>query len=162
MDIFEDHCSTILDFPGSSDSKVSAYNAGEPGSIPGLGKTSWRRKWQPTPVFLPGKSHGQSSLVGYTVHGVAKSWTRLRDFTLTFTFIWPSAGCACQGPLRGWSQGRSLRQHWNTLGAAWEGPLGVCLHVWCVIWGQRNCRIREGMSPWPSGSLTLVSKRRSL
>ena len=25
----------------------------------------WRRKWQPTPVFLPGKSHGQKSLVGY-------------------------------------------------------------------------------------------------
>ena len=27
----------------------------------------WRRKWQPTPVFLPGESHGQRSLVGYTV-----------------------------------------------------------------------------------------------
>jgi len=26
----------------------------------------WRRKWQPTPVFLPGKSHGQRSLVGYS------------------------------------------------------------------------------------------------
>jgi len=30
------------------------------------GKMPWRRKWQPTPVFLPGKSHGQRSLVGYT------------------------------------------------------------------------------------------------
>ena len=29
----------------------------------------WRRKWQPTPVFLPGKSHGQSSLVGYSPWG---------------------------------------------------------------------------------------------
>ena len=28
------------------------------GSIPGLGRFPWRRKWQPTPVFLPGKSHG--------------------------------------------------------------------------------------------------------
>ena len=27
----------------------------------------WRRKWQPTPVFLPGKSHGQRSLVGYSL-----------------------------------------------------------------------------------------------
>ena len=27
--------------------------------------TSWRRKWQPTPVLLPGKFHGQRSLVGY-------------------------------------------------------------------------------------------------
>ena len=26
----------------------------------------WRRKWQPTPVFLPGKSHGQRSLAGYS------------------------------------------------------------------------------------------------
>ena len=35
------------------------------GSIPGLGrKISWRRKWQPTPVFLPGEFHGQRSLVG--------------------------------------------------------------------------------------------------
>ena len=32
-----------------------------------------RRKWQPTPVFLPGKSHGQRSLAGYTAHGVAKN-----------------------------------------------------------------------------------------
>ena len=40
---------------------------------------SWRRKWQPTPVFLPGESHGQRSLVGSTVHGVAKSQTRPSD-----------------------------------------------------------------------------------
>ena len=35
----------------------------------------WRRKWQPTPGFLPGKSHGQRSLAGYSPHGVAKNWT---------------------------------------------------------------------------------------
>ena len=33
---------------------------------PRSGKISWRRKWQPIPVFLPGKSHGQKSLVGYS------------------------------------------------------------------------------------------------
>ena len=33
---------------------------------PWIGKISWRRKWQPTPVLLPGKSHGQRSLVGYS------------------------------------------------------------------------------------------------
>ena len=32
---------------------------------------SWRREWQPTPVFLPGEFHGQWSLVGH-IHGVAK------------------------------------------------------------------------------------------
>ena len=34
-----------------------------------VGKIPWRRKWQPTPVCLPGKSHGQRSLVGYRPRG---------------------------------------------------------------------------------------------
>ena len=33
---------------------------------PGMGRIPWRRKWQPTPVFLPRKSHGQRSLAGYS------------------------------------------------------------------------------------------------
>jgi len=37
---------------------------------PWVRKISWRRKWQPTPVFLPGKSHGQRSLVGYSPWGL--------------------------------------------------------------------------------------------
>ena len=32
-------------------------------------KIPWRRAWQPTPVFLPGESHGQRSLVGYSPRG---------------------------------------------------------------------------------------------
>ena len=43
----------------------------------------WRRQWHPTPVLLPGESHGWRSLV---VHGVAKSPKRLKDFTFTFHF----------------------------------------------------------------------------
>ena len=35
------------------------------GFEPWIGKTPWRRAWQPTPVFLPGESHGQRSLAGY-------------------------------------------------------------------------------------------------
>jgi len=31
-----------------------------------VGKIPWRKGWQPTPVFLPGESHGQSSLGGYS------------------------------------------------------------------------------------------------
>ena len=34
-----------------------------------VGRTPWRRKWQPTPVFLPGESHGQRSLAGYSQWG---------------------------------------------------------------------------------------------
>ena len=44
-----------------------------------------RRQWHPTPVLLPGKSHGQRSLWA-AVHGVAKSRTRLSNFTFTFHF----------------------------------------------------------------------------
>ena len=36
---------------------------------PWIKKIPWRRKWKPTPVFLPGKSHGQKSLVGYSPWG---------------------------------------------------------------------------------------------
>jgi len=43
--------------------------------IPGLGRFPWRRKWQPTPVFLPGKSHRQRSLVGYSLCGHKRDMT---------------------------------------------------------------------------------------
>ena len=36
---------------------------------PWVRKIPWRRKWRPTPVFLPGKSHGQRILVGYSPWG---------------------------------------------------------------------------------------------
>ena len=36
---------------------------------PWVGKIPWKRKWQPTPVFLPRKSHGQRSLAGYSPGG---------------------------------------------------------------------------------------------
>ena len=107
-------------FPGGSDGKESTCSAGDPGSIPGLGKSPgegngtplqysclenpgteepgrlqsmgslrvghdwatslslstfmrWRRKWQPTPVFLPGESHGRRSLVGCSPWGRTES-----------------------------------------------------------------------------------------
>ena len=40
---------------------------------PWVRKISWRRKWQPTPVFLPGKSQGQRSLAGYSPWGPKES-----------------------------------------------------------------------------------------
>ena len=47
-------------------------------SDPWVGQISWRREQQPTPVFLPGESHGQWSLEGYSPR-VAESRTRLSD-----------------------------------------------------------------------------------
>ena len=43
--------------------------------IPGSERSPWRRKWQPTPVFLPGKSHGQRSTVGSSAWGRRESDT---------------------------------------------------------------------------------------
>ena len=62
-----------LGLPGGSDGKVSACNAGDLGLIPGVGKIPWRRIWQLTPVLLPGKFHGQRSLVGYSPWGRKES-----------------------------------------------------------------------------------------
>ena len=58
------------DFPGDSVLKNSPANTGaRSGFDPWVGKIPWRRKWQPTPVFLPGKSHGWRSLAGYNLWG---------------------------------------------------------------------------------------------
>ena len=58
-------------------SKKSACNAGDRFN-PWVGKISWRRKWQPTPVFLPGESRGQRSLAGYSPWGCKESETTVR------------------------------------------------------------------------------------
>ena len=65
------HC-----FPGGSEGKASACNAGDPGFNTWVGKSPWRRKWQSTPTLLPGKSHGWRSLVGYSPWGrrVGHDW----------------------------------------------------------------------------------------
>ena len=56
-------------FPGSTGSEESACQFRRCRFDPWIGKIPLRRKWQPTPVFLPGKSHGQRSLVGYSPWG---------------------------------------------------------------------------------------------
>jgi len=55
---------TCPGFAGGTVVKNPPADAGDTGSIPGVGKIPWRRKWQPTPVLLPGESHGQRSLAG--------------------------------------------------------------------------------------------------
>ena len=68
---------------------------GRPGFDPWVRKIPWRRKWQPTLVFLPGKSHGQRSLAGYNPWGSKESDTteRLQSFndlwnSIMFVLTW--------------------------------------------------------------------------
>ena len=55
------------------ESACSAGVAGDLGVIPGSGKIPGRRKWQPTPILLPGESQGQRSLAGYRPWGCKES-----------------------------------------------------------------------------------------
>ena len=56
---------------------------GRPGFNPWVGKILWRRKWQHTPVLLPGKSHGQRSVVGFNSWGCKESNTTEQCHSLT-------------------------------------------------------------------------------
>ena len=59
-----------MGFPGGSNGKESTCNAGDPGLIPGSGRSLGEgHAWQATPVFLPGESHGQRSLADYSSQG---------------------------------------------------------------------------------------------
>ena len=62
----------------------STCNARDMSSIPGLGRSPQRRKWQPTPVFLPENPMDRGAWRA-TVHGVAKRWTQLSDFDYIIT-----------------------------------------------------------------------------
>ena len=64
---------TCQDFPVGSDGKESVCQCRKPGFDPWVGKISWKKKWQPTPVFLPGEFHGQRSLAGYSPWGPKES-----------------------------------------------------------------------------------------
>jgi len=52
---------------------ANAGEAGDAGFNSCVRKIHWRRKWQPTPVFLPGKTHSQRSLAGYSPWGCKES-----------------------------------------------------------------------------------------
>ena len=69
----------ILDCPGGSDGKASVYNAGDPGSTPGWGRAPGEGNGNPLQYScLENPTDGGACWA--TVHGVAKSQTRLSDF----------------------------------------------------------------------------------
>ena len=72
--------------------KESACQCRRHGFNPWTAKILWRREWQHTSVFLPGKSHGQRRLVGYTVHGITKKSDMTQQLNgievLTSIFYW--------------------------------------------------------------------------
>ena len=70
-----------LGFPDGASGKEPACQCRRhkrPGFYSQVGKIRWRRAWQPTPVFLPGESHGQRTLVSYSPWGrkVGHDWRK--------------------------------------------------------------------------------------
>ena len=137
---------------------------------------SWRRQWQPTPVLLPGKSHGQKSLVG--CNGVAESRTRLSDFTFTFHFhalekemaahssilAWRIPGMAEPGGLPSMGSHR-VRHDWSDLAAAACYIVGPwCLSILCTKFAFANPKLPINLSPTSSslGTTNLFSMFESL
>ena len=71
----------FLGFPDSSDGKVSACKAGDPGSFPGLGRSTGEGNGYPF------QYSGLENSLGCIVHGVTKSWTRLSDCKCTILLL---------------------------------------------------------------------------
>ena len=74
--------------PGGSEVKASAcvcLQCGRPGFDSLVEKIFWRRKWQPTPVFLPGESHWQRSLMGCSPRGCKESDTNSLSLSLSLS-----------------------------------------------------------------------------
>ena len=85
MYLHVDTCRCI-DIPGVASGKEPACQCRRHkrrGFDPWIGKILWRKAWQPTPVFLFGKSHGQRSLVGYSPWGHKES-----DMISNFFFLY--------------------------------------------------------------------------
>ena len=90
--------------PTIRETRVQSLGREDPGFNSCIRKISWRRKWQPTPVFLPGKSHGWRNLIVYSPWGCkeldtterlhflsllprrASSWFKFRSFTFLLIF----------------------------------------------------------------------------
>ena len=100
-------------------------NAGDMrlGFDPWIGKIPWREAWQPTPVFLPGESHGQRSLAGYS------PWGRTESDTTEVT------ACKDTGVAQLVKNPPAMRKTWvQSLG--WEDPLeeGMATHSSVLAW----------------------------
>ena len=134
-------------FPGGTSGKESVFQCRRHKRHtfdPGVGKMPWSKKWQPTPVFMPGKFHGQRSLAGYNPRGCRESdmteqlsvhalWipTSISLFENFWgSFVVSEGSCALGAiALRGWVKRRLMKLLDDLV-----GMLG-----WCVDGGGKRC-----------------------
>ena len=135
-----------------------------PGFHPWVGTTPWRRAWQPTPVFLPGESHGQRSLAGYSPWGHTESDTteatkQQQQWSVWMSGIseWLSWVGLAHGLSGGCRQAVSCSSSPRALG--WRLLFQPQSHGY---WPQSDLKERKverktGNAPFPGLSLFLVS-----
>ena len=105
-----------LDFPGGSDSKASVYNAGDPGLIPGLGRSPWEGNGNPLQDCCLENPMDRGAWSA-RVHGVEKSRTQLSDFT---SLHWTTGGEGDDRGRDGWMASPTWWTWvWATSGSWW-------------------------------------------
>ena len=127
-----------------------------------------RRQWHPTPVLLPGESTDGGAWLA-AVHGVAKSWTRLSDFTFTFYFhalekematyssilAWRIPGTGKPGGLRSMGSHR-VGHDWSDLAAAAAERISVLtsrVNDPAVVGMRWGVVVKPNASSFPWGDL---------
>ena len=135
-----------------TENKLGVTNGGEKGQCRSEG---WRRQWHPTPVLLPGKSHGWRSLVGCSPWG-RWSQTRLNNFTFTSHFqalekemathssvlAWRNPGTVEPGGLASMGSHR-VRHDWSNLAAAAGVREWDVQTIWSKIGSNVYCTNEE-------------------
>ena len=117
------------------------------GFNPWVRKIPWRRKWQPTSVFLPGEFHGQRSLVGYSPWGYRESDTT--EWLTLSLFSWRKKGEMTTW----WKSKREVAQSFPTLcnpmdcsppGSSVHGILQARILEWVAIsFSRESSRPRD-------------------
>ena len=144
-------------FPGGSDGKVSACNAGDPGSIPGLGRSPGEGNGDPLQYScLENSMDGEAWWA--TVHGIAKNQTRLSNFTFfLFFWCWERLKAGGEGDDKGWDGWMasptlwmwvwvSSRSWWQTGKPGVLQSMGSQSRTWLSSWTELNWPC--GMFPW--------------
>ena len=128
----------------------------------------WRRQWQPTPVLLPGKSHGQRSLVGCSPWGRLESdMTELLHFHFSLSCIGEGNGnptaVFLPGESQGWGRlvgchlwGRTVRHDWSDLAAAAAAYSTISFTFFTKSTGNLKLSTTEA-NFWSSHTKTLIS-----
>ena len=106
----------------------------------------WRRKWQPTPVFLPGESQGWGSLVGCRLwnYRVGHDWSDLAAADLSDSFTGASMSNA---------KGVGVNRNWADGGTpcfiCWCHLLKECIHLYIWCWkSDDGCPTTKRLSTW--------------